>query len=845
MQADYQKISLQKKTKNRLMKKKLIVSLSAALSCSPVLSAADMSNTLQLMLSTRPSATAPASAAQLHTQAVELARGGDHQSALTILDKLHMLKPQDSKIRADYLSILNWDKQHNNVIAVAQKQAVDTLPNYGLTTIVQSARALGSAEIAIEATRELLNREPANKDYQLSHALVLIDNGYHQQADKVIGTLKELYPDDVDVLNTQIFLGQETNSLIKLIDASERLLSRDPKNKQVAITLANAASELGATAKAKEIAERYQFNAAEMRGINARYAAMTVRHSSLKPKNLANPYAEVDTALATLDLVCNCKWEDAHQDKSKRKLVFDRMLALFERHRYSEVIDHYEQFKQHNIEIPLYALNTSADAYLASRKPLKALPIYQTVIDTASNSPDIKYNAQIGQYYALIESEQFDLAYGLIQQLTETQPEYLNRQDNPVVVANEFKIGTDNAQALGLAYGDLLAESDTRITKLLATGPYNSDLQTASANVKVMRDWPRAAKQQFKAIKQNTPADDRAAFALADIDISLQSWASAERQIAELNARHPATNPEMTRLNKRWARHNQRALSLSFSTNKFNGIAIGDRSTNIDARIYSRPFNNNYRAYIANNMQYSEFVEGNGFAVTPRIGLEYRLHDWRLAGEVGVATADANGGTGAIEATYNPNDKMQFDASLQINSLQMPLRGRRVDVTGDQFSAGFIYRWSELTQAGINFSLMDMSDTNTRRTLNAFVDRRVYTSPHYKANLHSEISASRNKQVASNYFNPRRAHFLNIGLRQNWLTWRDYDRHFMQVLDLGIGEYWQDGFGGDSAYQARYIHRWQLEPEFNFEYGVGYRSQPYDGEREDNYSLFGGINLLF
>ena len=778
---------------------------------------------------------------QRRTHAVDIARAGNTDEALTILSDLHQQYPNNTKIQADYLVVLNWANQHAKAVASVKGLALESLPDYALGALLKSARNIANHTVAMQVADEQLKRMPANVDYQIARLLVLIDSKQFTQANETLDLLKEKNPNYVELLNAQIYLGQESNSPIKIIDACQHLLVINPNNQQAALTLASAASRLGATSKAAEIAKQYQFNAKDSQVINANKAATQVRWGGLDAPNPRQPYAEIDLGLKALDEACQCDWDNAFRDADKHRLIFDRMVGLRDRHELKKVIAHYQQLQSIGVTLPNFALHAAADAYLTQKMPEQALSIFNLII----NNDKLDYEAKKGKFYALIELEQFDQAFAVSLQFASEQPIYLRRNKNPVVRQNDKKLDADSTAYLGLAYADKLAESDTSFGQLHAIGPNNIPLRNNQAFVWRMRDWPELAKKTYIATLKQEPSNLQTKFGLANTHLDLHDWIATKDNIAELNQYISPADPSMKALNRRWQLHNMRQLTVDFNTRNANGGTFGSRSQEIDARLYSAPFDNYYRAFVDTSAQYGTFPEGTGKVIDPAVGLEYRKRNWRLSTQIGAALADGSGVTSLTNVAYRYDDFWRFEANLDINSAQMPLRGQRVSIRGNAVNAGLTYRWNELMQASATVNLMDMSDGNLRQSINANLDRRIYTSPHYKTNVQLNANASRNTSNGAVYYNPKSDSALSVGLVQNWLTWRRYDRSFSQVLALNAGVYQQQNFGSAGTWGASYKHTWQLDQQLELNYGIGRNSQAYDGIREFSNTLFGSINLLF
>lgn len=718
----------------------------------------------------------------------------------------------------------------------------DEISEQALATLAKTARQSGDFAQALQHYETLMARNPNWVDYKIAHALVQIDRQAYTLAEAEIAALKETHANNAELLNAQLYLGQQTRSPIKILDASQHLLALHPQDSAMAATLASAAGDLGATAKASALHQQYVLDAARAQSLQASHAAAYVRWGGFDPIDPKQPYADTDQALSALDRACQCDWATVDvNDIAKRKLVLDRMLALRDRHRASEVVAHYQQLQTSAIEIPVYALRAVADAYLELREPEQALAVLDAILHKEPN----EYNALLDKFYALIELERFDEATSHIQTISTQQPSYLNRNNNPTVRENDKKLEADTVAAMGMAYGDDLAGSEQALTALKSIGPSNHPLNNYLANIWRWRGWLDLAEKTYQDNLIKEPNDVQAQYGLAHTHLDGRDWALADKEIKALNGYLSPDDPALKELNRRWALHQKRQFITDFNTGKSSGAAIGSRTNDVNAWLYSAPFNDHYRLYGNTAYHGATFPEGNGSVIAPALGLEYRSHHWLVASQLGLATQDGHGASGGIRASYRANDYWLFDSEMAFNSQQMPVRGQRVGIQGDLINAGVTYRWSELMQASASVGYMNMSDGNHRQNLQLAWDSRIYNTPHYKAYVRAEASASRNSLDNASYFNPKSDSTIGGTLRQDWLTWRRYDSSFTQRLILGTGNYQQQRFGSGGTWSISYSHDWDINRWLNLEYGIARRAQPYDGIREYRNSLFGHINLLF
>jgi biofilm PGA synthesis protein PgaA len=318
----------------------------------------------------------------------------------------------------------------------------------------------------------------------------------------------------------------------------------------------------------------------------------------------------------------------------------------------------------------------------------------------------------------------------------------------------------------------------------------------------------------------------------------------AESEIKPLVSEYPE-NAAVQALDRRWNLHNKRQLTIDGFGSKSSGSTFGSRSRGLNAALYSSPIDYNFRAFAMTQYDYATFPEGNGNAVFPGVGLEYTNRDWRLTGALSKANISANGVTAAFSADYRLNDYWSFSSALDINSSQMPLRGLRVGNSGDLFSASGVYRWSDLTRASVGIGYMNINDGNNRESVNATLDRRLITKPHYKLTAHLRADASHNAKQNVAYFSPERDFEVGAILDNEWMLWRRYERSFSHRLQVGAGDYWQKNFGSDLTWMASYEQQFRWDDQFEIDYGVTRSRHPYDSVKELATQYFVRLNLLF
>jgi biofilm PGA synthesis protein PgaA len=413
-----------------------------------------------------------------------------------------------------------------------------------------------------------------------------------------------------------------------------------------------------------------------------------------------------------------------------------------------------------------------------------------------------------------------------------------------VVRTDDFKLEADSKALYARVYGEDFAMADKNFQLLNNVGPMNNDVRLALAEIWRFRGWPERAEKLFYEISNDYPDQVSPKVNLANSHLDLRDWRLAESEIKPLVNEYPE-NVSVQDLNRRWKLHNMRQLTVDGFTSNSSGSTFGSSDHGLNAVLYSNPINYNYRAFVSTQYEHATFPEGSGNVVFPGVGLEYTNRDWRVTGAVSKASISENGVTGTFTADYRLDDYWEFSSLLDINSSQMPLRGLRTGTSGSLIHANGVYRWSDLMQASAGVGYMKMNDGNHRESMDATLDRRLITKPHYKLTAHLRAEASHNTEQNVVYFNPARDLELGAVLDNEWMLWRRYERSFGHRLQVGAGDYWQKNFGSDMTWMVSYEQQLRLDDRFEVDYGVTRSRHPYDGINELATQYFIKLNLLF
>ncbi|MBL8417162.1 MAG: poly-beta-1,6 N-acetyl-D-glucosamine export porin PgaA [Dechloromonas sp.] len=614
-----------------------------------------------------------------------------------------------------------------------------------------------------------------------------------------------------------------SDDLTPLLGKQLAALKRQPENTDLRKAAWVTAMRLGLFAQAAALDA--PLSADERRAMEGDLIAIDIRYGIVDTKTLRGKerFLRLDKALTATDPLAAEFFAGKAPDGEDQRRLTDRLSALAARRRAADAVVLYETLRQRDIPVPLWAERDIAGSYLELRRPQEALSRYRQVV--AANPDD--FDANLGLFYALVETEQLDAATEHIDRYAAHLPEHRHLDGR----YNGERLSADITADRVRLFADRLAEAQTRIDARHAAIPYNSEARASSASLALARGWPRQGDEMLRRTIGSDPINPSLHADLAENRLTLQDWPAA-RAALDYATDLDAENGAVRRARRSFELYDSYELYIEAGYGEGQDVNyFGSRDWSIDTFLYSRPIADSWRAFAHNYSASADFYGDNQTWIRSGAGIEWRQNDWRLTGEINGGSGVKAGATGTVR--WKPDDQWSFYGAAESVTNQIPLRAVADGIYASRASLGTDWQQNESRKLALGAFASDFSDGNLRSGVNASWFERWASGPKWMFETTLGADTSRNSLDTSvNYFNPKSDRSLWLTAAVENLTWRSYDHSFRQRLALTGGTYWQEYYGSGAIEAIEYTHRWELDRDLSLRYGIGRLLRPYDGERE-------------
>ena len=472
-------------------------------------------------------------AAQTRETAVEAARRGEYDTAISALRALAETEPSDTGVRFDLAVVLQWAGRSSEATEVFEHTRAVEVPEYVLSAMTRAYRDqrrwADAAGLAAEGGRRFPDHAEWPLAARLAEAGAALEAGDSYAALRAYLAARLLAPDDEG-------LRREVSGLLVRVGApftaGLHAAGRDP-------------------------------------GIEARQAAALVNQATQIPAlDPAHRFDRTDAAIARLEsLLADARAASPPDEGLVLRLRGDRVMALRDRERWLDVVGEVAALRQEGRPIPAYVRQAEAEALLALRRPDEARTAYEDVLAAEPRSR----SARGGLFFALLEGEHLNEALALADAMAAEGGPKTWRGVSPAPAANWDWLDAQALAASARYYVGEYREAWRRLQPLVTGAPALSFLRSAQAQIASARGWPRLADEETHIASVLTSPDRSTEVALAEAALARKRYHEARQLASSLASLFP-DDQAVERLRRSVRAHDAPELRLdSQSRTEFGG----------------------------------------------------------------------------------------------------------------------------------------------------------------------------------------------------------------------------------------------------------------------------------
>ncbi|MFC3901884.1 poly-beta-1,6 N-acetyl-D-glucosamine export porin PgaA [Acinetobacter marinus] len=783
----------------------------------------------------------------LREQAVLQIRQGQVEQGLTQLKTLLAQHPTQQKLIADYLMLAYQHQQLSaDDLQYIQKIDAASYPQYAYMTTLSALRDQKQFPQAITLAQQFSKQQPSTA-LSLMHGVLLAENAQPEEALTQLDQLNEAQLNTSQRLQLA-YAYRISGNLVKSLTLTEQAYQAEPDNQEAINQYIATLNALGSVEKAQQVAEQHGLadrNNALSYQTKQRYFADQIKQA-LQVRDYRMAWLEPNIN-EKLDQVIVEMQDYATQidqkDPMYKAFNYDLIYVLSERRRSQQAIDLYRQLGYEQQQIPAYVEQAVADAYLNARQPKQAEPLYKHVI---AQSEAVDFSAYSGLYYALIEQEKFKEAEQMLEKLDQILPKK-QYSDAAGVNADVHpdRSAYINLYGLHQAYSNRLAVAEKYFQDLLAVAPNNESYITQLAMIQRWRNKPLQAEQtlaRLNAIEPVSKSRQLNAMQNAQALGNVPAWRTGLEKLEQLDPDDTGVIKARQELDDRdrFAISHQTSFGESKADNasearSLQGLSDRDSTTTL----YTPWFKDNFRAYAEYRNRWGEFRDGEIEENRYGVGLEWTVNRKSLSGLVSQSESGDRAGVD-LQWSHWLNDHWNYGLGVN-TAADIPMQALVDDHNGQSYQANLTWQKDESRRVNVGYQFTDIDDGNQRQELSASFNQDLWNSAHHRTEGTVYAYYGKNSLDNADYFNPDHHHSLELNVRHDWMTWRNYEKSLNQVFEAAVGYYAQADYDTLPTYVVQYSHEWDLSRTWQLRYGVGWKQHPYDGEQEQR--TFGMVGL--
>ncbi len=766
-------------------------------------------------------------ALQSHDHAVELARAGQYSKAIAILEDLHRLHPQNTRITNDLIVVYCWNNQYSPACSLFEDRPADTYPDYVLTDVLTAYRSLQQPDKALTIVDLLLKRQPGADDLLLYKALLLVDKRELDSARTILDTISNSGKNSRYYRLSGYLHGAEENWLAALADY-QQLKRMLPDDKSAVREQFFALQYVRAEYAAGNIMADHEqlFSAHDRAMLLLNQAAEKLRWSTDAARDFNETkllaFQALEMQIQALDLLGT----GPAKNNWPAPVLNDLAITLRNLRQMDSVKAIYQSLLDRG-EVPNYVRQAAAGAMLDRRYPDRARELYRQI---AEQEPD-NFHAHIGLFYSYVEEEDFDNAYRLIDELFEKEPVFQTFADKKYRTHNDRYLDLGVYTILARYYGDQLEEAWSRIDTLISNAPLNDWLYEIRGQISNSREWYRQALYDFHYASLLDPDNLNARAGEIASLLLLRQYDRARPMLNAIRQQFPDEHPTR-RLEKEWKFSRKPEYWGDITYGSSSGPKLDGDGMLISGELLSSPINDSLYIDALYRYAWNEIIEGEETFQRYSLGLNYHLVNWDFLGRVTYNNSSLDEIGGSVQGIWTPDDYWRLTLAGERFSVDTPLRALYHGIRSDSISASLNYRWSEQRDLFLAAQGSSFTDNNDRIAGSAVLRQRLVDIPHVDIDGRIEAYGSANSRRDTPYFNPESDFSLLGAFHLDHVYYRHNDHLLAQQIDVGYGFYDQKGYGSRWIGHIRYEQRYKFTPWVEILAGIEFGQNVYDGQAE-------------
>ena len=769
-----------------------------------------------------------ASVARNHEEAVLLARQEQTSKGAQMLTQLHGQWPADDTITSDLIVVLGWDGQYRQAATLFEEKRSTAHPVYVRYAMVNTYRNLKQPALALRLLDELLGQDPANDQYLLRKALLLIDRGQIEEAEHILEKIAGRISQGKDYHLAAAYLHETQGQWFAALNDYQNVLAYLPGDSKLLRKEVLALNRVRAPALSleKNTASPYLLNREQLARVLTGRAAELLRWSTMANKSYKESRLFSLQALSLQLQALSLLAENQENQGQRREILLDMVISMRNLRQMENLQVLYDALLSAG-PVPDYIGQAFADSLLATRHPEQSREIYQQL---AEKNPK-NYQANLGLFYSFIEEEDFDAAYQVIDSLAAREPKFRTFWDSKTKYPNERFLDLQVASIQARFYGDQLDEAWDRINTLVINAPKNNWLLEVRGQVSRARDWPRQALSDYHLASLLAPESlDALAGKTASL-IQLHRYREARPFLQTLKTSHPQEHATKD-LAKQWRFSRKPTYWGDIVFSNSSGPDLNGDGMLATAEVISSPIDDVWRLSAGYRYAWSEIIEGEETFQRSSLGIEYNRGDWDILGYLNYNDSTVREAGGKLKVIWQPDDFWNLTLSGERFAEGTPLRALYHGIRADAATASATYRASEMRDMSATVKASTFTDGNERVEGGASFRQRLLDIPHLDLDGRIDLYSSANSKTNVPYYSPEYDFSLQGSVHVDHVYHRKYDHLLAHQLDVGYGFYDQKGYSSRWIGHIRYEHRYRFSPWMEMLAGVEFGQNVYDGHAE-------------